>query len=337
MKLFKNPGIKKAMTLDLILTAVFTVAGFFVMPQCGMLALAACVFLTCAWLFVSYKNLEKLSELSSTLDSILSGAEPLGLEDNSEGEYAILKSEVYKVTIRLREQAHELESEKIYLNDSIADISHQLRTPLTTINLLMSFLKKRDLSEEEKTKYILEIDQQLARIEWLITSLLKISKIDAGTAGFKKGPVSVTELISEAVSPLLVPMEIRDQEFKFDSEGDEQYEGDLKWSTEAIGNIIKNCMEHTPEGGTVEVKARENELFTEIVVQDTGSGITAEDLPHLFERFYKGKNSASTSVGIGLAMSKMIIREQNGSIKAENRRDIQGARFTVKFYKHTVV
>jgi Signal transduction histidine kinase len=336
MKLLRNPEIKRALVLELILTAVFAAAGFFIEFNCGMLIIGACACMITVTLFTARRDLGRIAELSSTLDRILNGGEPLGLQDSGEGELAILKSEVYKLTLRLRERTHELEAEKVYLNDSIADISHQLRTPLTTINLIMSFLRKKNLTEEDRMKYMRDIDQQLARIEWLITSLLKISKIDAGTADFRHEKVDIADLISAAVEPLLIPIEIKNQEFEFIADGEEGFIGDIKWSTEAIGNIIKNCMEHTPDGGRVEVRVHENELFTEIVVQDTGSGIDPADLPHLFERFYKGKNSAATSVGIGLAMSKMIISEQNGSIKAENRKDGPGAKFTVKFYKKLV-
>jgi signal transduction histidine kinase len=126
-------------------------------------------------------------------------------------------------------------------------------------------------------------------------------------------------------------MELRDLELKL-SVSDEAFTGDLYWSVEALSNILKNCMEHTPAGGRIEIKASENALYTEIIVSDSGPGIDPEDLPHLFERFYKGKNSSENTVGIGLALSRMIAAEQNGIIKAENGK-ARGAVFTLRFYK----
>lgn len=274
----------------------------------------------------------KIAELSEVVDMILHSDEFVLFKDTEEGELAILENEIKKMTIKLREHAFLLQKEKIYLTDSIADISHQLRTPLTTINLIMSFLRKHDLDVMDRLKYVNEINKHLNRIDWLISSLLKISKIDAGTAVFKQEKVSVAKVISKAVEPLMIPMEIREQVFDFASMGNETFKGDLNWSVEALGNIIKNCSEHTEENGHISVRAKENILYTEIIVEDNGTGIDKEDLPHLFERFYKGKSSADSSVGIGLALTRMIIQSQNGSIKVENRKT-KGSRFIIRFYK----
>ena len=236
------------------------------------------------------------------------------------------------MTGKLREHSYALQKEKIYLTDSIADISHQVRTPLTTINLIMSFMQKKNLSEEKRLEYNQEINHNLIRIDWLISSLLKISKIDAGTAGFKNEHVDVCELIDRSFDPLLIPIEIRQQTFSLEVTGKPGFMGDINWTCEALGNILKNCMEHTPEGGHLKVTAQENALYTEIIITDTGKGIDPEDMPHLFERFYKGKNASDSSTGIGLALARMIVQKQNGSIKLENRIE-GGAKFTIRFYK----
>ncbi len=271
--------------------------------------------------------------MAADIDRILHGEASMPIEQYSEGELAILQSEIYKMTVRLREGQHNLQKDKVYLADSLADISHQIRTPLTSINLLVSFLSDANITEEKRIKVTHELYEHLSRIDWLITALLKISKLDAGTAQFKRESVALDELIRKSVSPILVPMDLRDQTLQVETDG--EFTGDLSWTCEAITNIVKNCMEHTPDGGTIEITATENALYSEIIIADNGSGIDAEDLPHIFERFYKGKNSDDKSFGIGLALARMIISSQNGTIKAENN-PTNGARFIIRFYKGTV-
>ena len=244
-----------------------------------------------------------------------------------------LHSEIYKMTIRLREQQQTLTREKAYLADSIADISHQIRTPLTSINLLIGLLSEPKLTDARRQQLIHELYELLSRIDWLITTLLKISRLDAGTVQFKQEQVSLEELLKKSCVTLLIPMELRGQVLLIHADG--AFRGDFSWSCEAIGNIVKNCMEHTPEGGRIEIDATENALFSEIIIKDNGTGISPEDLPHIFERFYKGKDSDGKSFGIGLALSRMIIAGQGGTVKAENRKPV-GAMFTIRFYKGTV-
>ncbi len=309
-------------------TACFSVVGALAVLLSGVLN--AVLFYYC----INKRNTE-IEKLSSVLDSILSGDDVCKLSDYDEGELAILKNEVYKLTLRMKEQAAALEDDKIYLADSIADISHQLRTPLTSINIILSFLSDKSLSDEKYSEYIYELKKLLLRMEWLISSLLKISKLDAGTVSFSESKVNVKELIEKSVLPLEISMDIKNQTFVNEVNSDITFSGDLKWSAEAFGNIIKNCTEHTPEGGEVKVFAEENALFTLISISDSGPGFSEKDLPHIFERFYKGDNSAETSVGIGLALSRMIISKQNGTIKAENGKN-GGAVFTIKFYKSNI-
>lgn len=237
------------------------------------------------------------------------------------------------MTIRLREQQQTLTREKAHLADSIADISHQIRTPLTSINLLIGLLSEPKLTDARRQQLIHELYELLSRIDWLITTLLKISRLDAGTVQFKQEQVSLEELLKKACVTLLIPVELRRQELRIHADG--AFRGDLSWTCEAIGNIVKNCMEHTPEGGGIEIDAAENALYSEIIIKDNGTGISSEDLPHIFERFYKGKDSDGKSFGIGLALSRMIITGQGGTVKAENRKPA-GAMFTIRFYKGTV-
>ena len=332
MNFLRNKGIKVIIVLYTILTLFFTIIGFCIRSDMGILILIMCLVFSLISLLSERYKYDKLAKLSDRIDMVLHSDEFIALDENGEGEFAILESEIRKMTNKIREGAYLVQKEKIYLTDSIADISHQLRTPLTTINLIMSFLQKSQLSDMERMKYVAEINSHLKRIDWLISSLLKISKFDAGTIAMKAEKVYVSTVVGRAAESIMIPLEIRNQLFDYYSTGKESFIGDRNWAIEAISNIIKNCMEHTPENGHIMVRASENILYTKIIIEDTGPGINKDDLPHIFERFYKGKNSATSSVGIGLALSKMIIQNQNGSIKAENKKE-GGSRFIIKFYK----
>ncbi|MGE5613080.1 MAG: sensor histidine kinase [Bacillota bacterium] len=318
-----------------MITAVFAIAGFVLDIAFGVLCACLGLAFTVTHLAVTYQRYRKIAGLSLKIDSILHGDDSINLEDYSEGELSILQSEIQKMVIKLREQSDALRREKAYLSDSIADISHQIRTPLTSINLLVSLLSKPGLTDERRLKLVKELELLLSRIDWLVSTLLKISRFDAGTVILRRETVPVAELIRRSVKLIAIPMELREQKIEIRMNGDETYTGDLSWSVEAIENILKNCMEHTQNGGTISIDCLENPLYTEIVISDNGRGIDKEDLPHLFERFYKGKNSGDQNVGIGLALARMIIVNQNGTIKAENKSG-GGARFTIRFYKSKV-
>ncbi len=333
MRLFKNPEFNGPFALSCMIGLIASAVAFAWELRFGILVSALCVAFLLIFYISAYRRYKKLSDLAADVDKILHGDASVPLDQYSEGELAILQSEVYKMTVRLREQQQSLLDDKVYLADSLADISHQIRTPLTSINLLVNFLSEPDISDERRLKLTHELYGLLSRIDWLITALLKISKLDAGTVRFKKEHITLEELIRKATSPILVPMELRDQSLKLESSGD--FVGDISWTGEAITNIVKNCMEHTPDGGTITVTASENALYREIVIADNGHGISPDDLPHIFERFYKGKNSDDKSFGIGLALARMIISSQNGTVKAENN-TAKGAKFTIRFYKGTV-
>ncbi|MBR2043122.1 MAG: HAMP domain-containing histidine kinase [Clostridia bacterium] len=332
MKLFRNPEVIRSLAVQLTAAAVFTLIAYFIdLRFCYLTAAMSVCFITIS-LITTYKRYKAIYLLSSDIDRILHGDAHVNLSSYSEGELAVLSSEIYKMTIRLREQSDNLKKDKVFLADSIADISHQIRTPLTSINLLISLLKD-DISEEKRAKLSHELYELLSRIEWLITTLLKISKIDAGTVNFKSETIPLQTLIDKSAAPLLIPAELRSQEIRINCNG--YFTGDLAWSSEALCNIIKNCTEHTPNGGIIEIEGKETSIFSEIIIKDNGKGIAEEDLANIFKRFYKGKNSDTKSFGIGLNLARMIITEQNGTVKAENNPE-GGAKFTVRFYKGTV-
>ena len=334
MKIIRNPELKRELLIDLAITAAAALIGFWIRPICGILALAVGLLLSGAHIAFAVQRYRKMEELAQRLDRILHGQDRVLIEDAAEGELSILNSELQKMTTRLREQANQLSADKQQLTEAIQDIFHQIRTPLTSMNLLVSMLAEEDLPYDRRLSMTRELRRQLERVQWLVETLLKLSKIDAGTAQFRSEPVSVAELIEKAAQPLRIPMELREQSLTIRAT-EEHFAGDLNWTAEALGNILKNCMEHTPVGGTITVTTEETALFTEIVVEDNGPGISKADLPYLFDRFYKGEGSSDDSVGIGLALSRSIIAAQNGTIKAENV-PTGGARFTIRFYKSVI-
>ena len=320
MRFFRNPEIQKSLILYILLILLLTITGFLSGNYNGFIVLVVSTLFTVLHFWITFRRYKKLAELGNDIDKILHGNDSIDLREYAEGELSLLQSEILKLTVQLREQAWSLKQDKQYLASSIADISHQIRTPLTSINIILSLISKSDLSEERKKSLFNELDTLLRRIDWLITTLLKISRLDTGTVKFKKEKIMVSELISHAVAPIAISLDLREQEINTTITGNESFIGDLSWTVEAIENILKNCMEHTQRGGRIKITSLENALFTEIIITDNGPGIDKEDLPYLFERFYKGKNSNNQSFGIGLALARMIIVNQNGTIKAENAR-----------------
>lgn len=333
MKLLRNTEVLKGISAYIAVSFLIISKAFYMGASFGSFTAVICLIFIIIHIFITWKRYRKINELAADIDNILHGDNHISLNSCYEGELALLQSEIYKMTVCLREQRQKLIDDKVYLADSIADISHQIRTPLTSINLLVQLLSKPELDDERRCRLCLELRQMLSRIDWLITSLLKISKLDAGTIAFNSEKFTLEELINKSCAPLLISLDLRCQTLNINASGN--FYGDISWSCEAISNIVKNCIEHTPNGGTISVTAEENPLFSEICVCDNGSGISADDLPHIFERFYKGKDSDDNSFGIGLNLARMIITNQNGTVKAYNLPS-GGAKFVVRFYKEIV-
>ncbi|MFD2168472.1 sensor histidine kinase [Tumebacillus lipolyticus] len=279
-----------------------------------------------------YRELEKLSLY---LREISGGNYHLDVRDNQEGELSILKNDIYKVTLMLSEQRSLLQRDKVQLMDAISDISHQLKTPLTSITVMADLLSNPDLPSDRRTEFTRNIRTQLERIDWLVSSLLKLSKIDAKAISFKQDCIAVKKLIQKSLAPVLIPMDIKEQNVSIQGDDNVTFVGDFNWTAEAIINILKNAVEHTQPGGAIAITFSENALFTEIIISDNGRGIEKEDLPYIFRRFYKGKNAGEGSIGIGLAMAYSIVASQNGVIDVTSDGE-QGTHFRVKFYKQVI-
>ncbi len=280
-----------------------------------------------AWL--NRKKLKGIDDLAAYLYNINDGnyrIKPKTKED----EFSILEDELYKTVVMLREREERERKEKENLTDNLADISHQLKTPLTSMSLMIELLEDSSMNRDEAL-YIERISAQINRLNHLVSALLTLSKLDAGTLILERKSVNVYEMICSAVEPLTLIIEKNNQSLYIEDNTVVTYMGDFYWSNEAILNIVKNCLEHTPSGGKISIKYNQNPICTKIIIEDNGEGFNKKDIPHLFTRFYKGKNSSKDSIGIGLALAKSIIKKQNGEIVGENKKT-GGARFIIKFY-----
>jgi signal transduction histidine kinase len=276
----------------------------------------------------------QVAGLSAYLRQIEAGDYALDVRDNGEGSFSLLKNDLYKVTVRLREQAELLQKDKTALSNLIADISHQIKTPLTSLGVLADLLAE-DPPEEDRRAFVERLRAQLGRIQWLVAALLKLARLDAGTAAFKSEPVALRELVRRALEPLQIPLEIKKQRLEVHGDDGASFTGDLNWSAEALTNVVKNCVEHTPEGGKIEIAYAANALYAEITVSDDGEGIAGADLPNIFNRFYRGANAGENSVGIGLALAKAIFNAQGGDIAVHSQRGM-GTSFEIRLFRGVV-
>lgn len=321
----------------LMISAFATVLCFliclFISTACAFISLALGIILSVVFYVFTKQRYRKIEELNDYLSAVCSGNYELAVNDNAEGELSILKNNLYKVMILLRTASEDAKKDKLYLADSLADISHQLKTPLTSMMIITEVLQD-EKDEEKRAGFIRIIEEQLEKMKWLITTLLKLSKLDADTADFNMKSLNCADIIDRSINPFLVQAEIR--KIKISKHVNPFiFTGDENWSVEALENIIKNCLEHTSDGGTLNINTNSTTIYNEIEISDNGSGIAKEDLPHIFERFYHGKNSAAESVGIGLALSKAVFSKENANIDVKSKEGI-GTKFTIRFYKFVV-
>lgn len=335
INILRNKEIKIYITLLVSISLIGSVACFLINIIAGIITLSALLLIIVIFYVFTKWKYNQLEKLSEYLKRIAGGEYALDIRDNDEGELSILKSEIYKVTVTLFEQAELLKKDKLFLADSISDISHQLKTPITSMFVMTELICDKTLPQDKRQEFSQNIRSQIERLQWLVESLLKLSKIDAGTIGFKKENVNVRDLISRATHHLLIPIEIKDQTLEISGDEHAQFIGDFNWSSEAASNIIKNCIEHTPLGGYIGINFCETPIYTMIKILDNGEGIHKEDLQHIFNRFYKGINAHNGSIGIGLAMSKIILQKQGGTIEVSSEKN-KGTEFTIKIYKSVV-
>lgn len=271
----------------------------------------------------------RLTGLQGYLMQIAKGNYTLNIKGVGEGKFSVFEDQIYKTTLTLKESKEEQEKEKLNLARNIADISHQLKTPLTSMGIMTDLLLENELDEQNK-HFVQHLNRQIERLSKLVGVLLKLAKFDAGTIKLKEQEIVISTFIEEVVEMLEIPIERKQIKIHLEGTDEVCLKGDKSWTYEAIHNVLHNCVQYSPDGGSITIGWSHNPIYTEIVIEDQGGGVPLEDLPHIFTRFYKGKNASSESIGIGLAMAKTIIEKQNGEIKVVNTKD--GARFQIKFY-----
>lgn len=276
---------------------------------------------------------KKIKEITKMISKINNRQFDIDINDFNEGELSILKNEISKTTIMLRQVADNSVKDKLNLKDSLGDISHQLKTPLTSITIMIdNILDSPDMNEKTRKKFLINIKREILNINFLVMSLLKLSKFDANVVKFNKESVYLKDIIIESIKNVSMIKELKNITIKVSGDDNIKLLCDFKWQVESITNILKNSIEHTSEYGTVEVNYSENKLYTRILIKDNGKGIDSDDLPHIFDRFYKGENGSDDSFGIGLSLSKTIIEKEGGSITVKSTPNI-GTIFTIKYLK----
>ena len=319
------------------------------------------------WLVSRAIQKRKIKGITKYIREINNKNYELKIKENEEDELSNLRNELYKITLMLREEAENSKKDKKFLAKSLSDISHQIKTPLTSISIMLDEIKENEsMDEKTRQKFIFEISRQVEQISFLTITLLKLSKLDSGTVEFEKNKYRLDELVENAIKNLEIPLEIKNMQVETNFEVSESNKvesnhkiinksensisnnctininkvknktsteiiGDYRWTLEAITNIIKNCIEHSKEHSKLYIQIKVTHIYTELAIKDEGEGIDEKDLKHIFERFYKGKNSSENSFGIGLALSKTILEKQNASISCFSTLH-KGTTFKIYFY-----
>lgn len=284
-------------------------------------------------LIYTNKRDKSLRSINKYLDKVNNGNYELKIEDNGEDEISRLRNELYKTTILLRESAENSEKEKTNLNNSLADISHQLKTPLTSIRIMLDNIEENpNMDEKTRNEFIEEISRQIDWISSLVISLLKLAKFDAGAIIMQDTQINVKKLIDNVINNLAIMIDIKNIKIEEKIDEDVILRADYNWQLEALTNIIKNCIEHSKEDSKIKIEVENNSIFVKIKITDEGEGIAKEDLSHIFERFYKSKQASENSIGIGLSLAKTIIEKENGYIKIDSELG-KGTTFEIKYLK----
>lgn len=274
---------------------------------------------------------KEINEVIKIIEEINNKNYSFKMKDINEEDLSLLKNEIYKTTIMLNEISEISKKDKKELEESLEDISHQLKTPLTSILIMIdTLLDDEDMDQNTREDFLRNMKREVMNINFLVKSILKLSRLDTNTVKFISKKESVKEIINEAILNVSLLSDLKNVKIGTNL-SDSFINCDYKWQIEALTNILKNSIEHSYENNKVLIESNENNAYVKITIKDFGAGIAKEDINHIFERFYKGKDSDYDSIGIGLALSKSIIEKQNGKISVESRND--GTTFTIKYFK----
>lgn len=314
-------------------SAILKNEGEFVKFEILLLILLILLIINILIIIIKYSNnnSKKINEITKYIEQINRRNYKLDIEENSEDELSILKNEIYKTTVMLNEIAENETKDKKELKESLSDISHQLKTPLTSIIIMLdNILDNKEMSQEVREEFIKDIKREITNIQFLIETLLKLSKLDANSVEFINKEVEVEEIIQNAVKNVAMICDLKNIKINITGNSKEKLLCDERWQIEAITNILKNAVEHSKNNSQIDIKYTQNKAYTKITIEDYGMGINEDDLKHIFERFYKGKNASKDSVGIGLALAKAIIEKNNGYITVSSK-ESEGTTFAIKY------
>lgn len=285
------------------------------------------------FLHYNRKKDRELAKITRYIEEINHKNYKLEIDDISEDELSILKNEIYKTTVMLKEVAEHSVKAKNDLKDSLSDISHQLKTPLTSISVILdNLLDDPEIPTEVRMDFIHDMKREVRNINFLVQSLLKLSKLDSNTVVFLEEAVRAQKIVDAAMQNVAMLCDLKNVTIEVDKNATEEcvIHCDFRWQVEALTNILKNCVEHSPDNSRILIALDQNQVYTSISVRDFGEGIDEEEQKHIFERFYKGKNASSDSVGIGLALAKAIVEADRGHISVESGKS--GTKFVVKYF-----
>ena len=307
--MFRDNQNKKLLTIQLIIVFISIIlVKVLSLPTKTLLLLTSSLLISyiVTWIYL-YKQSNRIKNLSKYMNNILNNNYSLDIREYEEGDLSNLKNDIYKMTVKLKEQSDLSQKDKKYLEEILSDISHQLKTPLTSMYVINDVLiSDKKITPKKKQEFLIKNRRELERIEWLVTTLLKMSRLDSGSEQIKTTNISLKTLFKRVLEPLEIPIELKNQNLVLEYDPEIIVNIDLNWTTEAFINILKNAHEHTKENGTITIRSNDTPIYTEIEIIDNGEGIDPKDLPHIFERFYKGKSNKE-SIGIGLNMAKKVI------------------------------
>ena len=298
----------------------------------GMILVIAFVVITYIFVKSHIESDKEIEKIIKCIEDINHKNYELKIDDLSEDKLSILKQEIYKTTIMLKENAENSLKDKVDLKNSLQDISHQLKTPLTSISIMLeNIIDDPEMDNDVRQNFIKQIKREITNISFLVQSILKLSKFESNTIDFNRKEVSTKNIINETIRNVSNLCDLKDIEIKVNNKCKNNIYCDSKWQVEAITNILKNAVEYSDSGSKVLIECEDNNLYSQIKIIDYGKGMDKEDTLNIFKRFYKGKDSTKDSIGIGLSLSKAIIEEDNGRIAVESEKN-KGTIFTIKYF-----
>lgn len=290
------------------------------------------VILLIIYIRYNYKKEKDIKDIIKCIEQINKKNYEIQIDSISEDELSILKNEIYKTTIMLKEAAENSSKDKLNLKKSLEDISHQLKTPLTSILVMLdNIIEDSNMEEKIRNDFIVDIKRNVLNINFLVQSLLKLSKFDANAVHFVKQENDLKTIIEESIKNVSTLCDLRNINIKLNIKENSKIICDDKWQIEALTNIIKNAIEHSKNNSNIIINIENNNVYSMIEVIDFGEGIAKKDIKHIFERFYRCKNTKTDSIGIGLALAKTIIEEDKGTISVESNK--LETKFIIKYYK----